>query len=102
MLFSEFLPIKLVDNKVLLSVKITPKASTNKIGTIFNNSLKIYVTAAAEAGQANKAVIELLSERLKISKSNINIAQGLTSPNKVIAINGDVENIVNSLKIIIS
>ncbi len=101
MLFVENLPIKITEDSLLLYVKVTPKASHNKIGKIFNNSLKIYVTVAPEAGQANKAVIELLSDKLKISKSNINIIQGLTSTNKVISFVGNIENIIKSLQITI-
>ena len=102
MLFSENLPIKIENNHILLYVKVTPKASKNKIGQVFNNNLKIYVTNLAEAGQANKAVIELLSDSLKINKSNILIVQGLTSSTKIIRLSGDIEQIIKYLKIVIS
>lgn len=102
MLFSENLPIKIENNQIMLYVKVTPKASRNRIGQIFNNNLKIYVTSVAEAGQANKAVIELLSDSLKINKSNILITQGLTSTTKTILLRGDVKQITKYLKIVIS
>ena len=102
MLFEEDLPIKIENNRVILYVKVTPKASKSRIGQIFNNNLKIYVIKAAEAGQANKAVIELLSDSLKINKSNILIVQGLTSSTKTISISGDIEQIIKYLKIVIS
>lgn len=102
MLFEEDLPIKIENNRVTIYVKVTPKASKSRIGQIFNNNLKIYVTNAAEAGQANKAVIELLSDSLKINKSNILIVQGLTSSTKTISISGDIEQIIKYLKIVIS
>ena len=82
-------------------MKVTPKASSNKIGKIFNNCLKIYVTAAPKAGQANKVVIELLVDLLKISKNSIFIVQGLTSQNKVISLTGDSENLIKRLQIVI-
>ena len=102
MLFAQNLPIKVFEDKILLYGKVTPKASKNRIGKIFNNSLKIYVTAIAEAGQANKAVIELLSEKLKISKNSIIITHGLTDSNKIISFTGDLELIIKRLQIIIS
>lgn len=102
MLFLEDLPIKFNDDKLLLFIKVTPNASESKIGRIFNKSLKIYITATAEAGQANKAIIELLSAELNISKNNISIKQGITSYNKVIELSGDSEYIINNLKIITS
>ena len=101
MLFPELLPIKIYEDKILLNVKITPKAAKNRIGKTFNESLKIYVTAAAEAGQANKSVIELLAKELKISKSSITITQGLTSPNKVISLVGEQISIIKHLQMMI-
>jgi uncharacterized protein YggU (UPF0235/DUF167 family) len=102
MLFVEDLPIKIKDGKLMLFVKVTPKASTNRIGKVFNDHLKIYVTSAAEAGQANKAVIDLLSEALKTNKNSLNIMHGLTDSYKIISLTGDVNTLVKSLQIIVS
>lgn len=102
MLFIKDLPIRIEENRILLNIKITPKASTNKIGKVFNNSLKIYVTAAPEDGQANKAVIKLLAEALEIRKNSIFIMQGLTAQNKVISITGNKDNLIKHLQIIIN
>ncbi len=97
MLFKEDLPIKILEDKVLLYIKVTPKASKSRIGKIFNNLLKIYVTDTPEAGQANKAVLELISQTFKISKSYISITHGLTDQNKVIEIRGVPEKIIQIL-----
>ncbi len=102
MLFVEDLPIKIKDGRLLLFIKVTPKASKSRIGKVFNGSLKIYVTNVAEAGQANKAVIELLADELKINKSSIAIMQGLTDSNKVISFTGDVDQLIKRLQIMIS
>ena len=101
MLFVETLPIKICDNEVLLQTKVTPKASSNRIGKILQNALKIYVTAAPESGQANKAVIELLAKGLGISKTSITIKQGLTQQNKLISIAGDKDMIVKRLQLLL-
>lgn len=102
MLFVQDLPIKIKDDCLLLFIKVTPKASKSRIGKIFNDSLKIYVTNAAEAGQANKAVIELLAEELQINKNSVSITHGLTDSNKIIKIIGDSEYLIKRLQIIIS
>lgn len=102
MLFVEDLPIKIYSDKILLNIKVTPKASSNRIGHIINNSLKIYVTAAPEHGQANKFVINLLSEKLNINKQSINIMQGATSQNKVVELVGNTELIINALKLVVN
>jgi uncharacterized protein YggU (UPF0235/DUF167 family) len=63
-LFRENLPIKILEGKILLNIKVSAKSSQSRFGNILNNSLKIYVTEAAESGRANKAVINLISETL--------------------------------------
>ena len=102
MLFVEQLPIKILPDKILLNVKVTPNASQNRIGPIYNNSLKIYVTAIAENGQANKFVLNLLAEKLKINKNNLCIVQGATTQNKIVSISGDSSYIIKNLQIIIN
>lgn len=102
MLFAEQLPIKIFTDKILLNVKITPNASRNRIGSIFNNSLKIYVTAIAENGQANKFVLNLLAEKLGINKNCLCIVQGATAQNKTVSIEGNPNFIIKNLQIIIN
>ena len=86
-----------------LSVKVVPKARSNEIEGWFANEngedeLKIRVTAVPDKGQANKAVIDVLSKNLKIGKSKILLLQGTTSRNKVFLIQGvtmlDIKNIL--------
>ena len=101
MLFTEDLPIKISDQGVLLYIKVTPNASSCKIGKILDGNLKIYVTALPENGQANKVVIELLAERLRISRNSISIVQGFISQYKVVNIMGDKDAIIQNLQIII-
>jgi len=102
MLFIQDLPIKICDDKILLYIKVTAKASNNKIGKILDGTLKIYVRAVAEHGQANKAVIELLSDSLKIAKNNISIDNGFTSNKKTVSLYGDRDRIIKHLQIMIS
>lgn len=102
MLFAEDLPIKVLDDEILLYVKVTPKAAHDRLGAVFSNSLKIYVTVAAEAGQANRSVIKLLSKKLEINKTSISIKHGTTSPNKVISIKADREHTLKYLKLVIA
>ncbi len=48
--------------------------------------LKIYLTAAPIDGKANKELIKLLSEKLSVSKSKINIIKGEKSKEKIIEV----------------
>jgi len=69
-------------------VRVIPRASRNEVEGITGNALKVRVTAPPVEGAANKALIELLAERLKVRKSQIEIVAGQTSQNKMISVVG--------------
>ena len=48
--------------------------------------IKVYLTAPAIDGKANRALIEFLSEHFNVSKSQIEIIKGLKSRRKTISI----------------
>lgn len=71
------------DNSVIIKLKISPNASKNEI--IKNErELKIKITAQPIENKANKALIEFLSKKLKIAKSNIEIIKGESSKEKTL------------------
>ena len=77
----DFIPI----NKIF-EIKVITKSKENKI--YFENDLiKVKVTEIPEDGKANKAIIKLFSEKLKIPKSNIEIVSGFTNSIKKLIIN---------------
>ena len=53
-----------------------------------NGMLRVAVTAAPEKGKANKAIIAVLSDALKMPKSSIELVAGETSPQKRFLIAG--------------
>ncbi len=74
-----------------LWVKVTPKASKNRIGdlvdaTMGRKMLKVYVTSPPEDNLANIAVIEVLAEYLHKAKSKIQIISGHTMREKRIQV----------------
>lgn len=70
-----------------LSIKVTPRARKNEIvGVMADGTLKIRVTAPPVGGKANEAVIELLADVLKVSKSKIDIVAGETGTQKLVSI----------------
>lgn len=76
----DFIPI----NKIF-EIKVIAKAKENKI-YLENNIIKVKVTEVPEDGKANKAIVKLFSEKLKIPKSNIEIISGFTNSMKKIFI----------------
>lgn len=71
---------------MILTVHVKPNARKNAIEWIDEDTLKVSVTAIAEEGKANKALIELLSDELNIPKSQIEIVRGLTAKIKQVKI----------------
>jgi uncharacterized protein (TIGR00251 family) len=69
-------------------VRVIPRASKNEVEGVTGNALKVRVTAPPVEGAANKALIELLAERLRIRKSQIEIVAGQTSQQKMISVVG--------------
>ncbi len=85
---------------VILFVKVIPNSKKNKIGDIYNNRLKLYISAPPVDNKANKEIINFLRKLLKVSKSDITITSGEKSHNKNIKIQNISKNkILLKLKI---
>lgn len=68
-----------------INIKIIPNAKQNKV-IQEPDKLKIYVTAPAVDGKANKALIELIADYFHVAKSSVKIIKGEKSRNKILAI----------------
>lgn len=77
---------KITGNGIVIKVKIVPGSSKNKIVGVYNNALKISITAPPVEGKANKECIAYLSKYFDVAKSKIEIISGETSKNKLIKI----------------
>ena len=73
---------------VRLSIRLQPRSSTNEIAGLQGDHLKIRITAPPVEGMANEALIDFLSQSLKISRRNVCIVSGLSSRNKVVEVCG--------------
>ena len=70
-----------------LSVRITPRSSSNEIVSIMEDGvIKIKLTAPPVDGKANDALEKFLADTLGISKSQVEIVGGRSSRNKLVAI----------------
>ena len=75
--------IKEVSDGILVRIKIVPNSSKNEI-VLEEDFIKIKITAQPIENKANKALIEFLSKKYKISKSSIEIVKGETSKEKTL------------------
>ncbi len=72
----------------VLRVKAVPGASRSSIVGPLGDRLKIALAVPAEKGGANRALELLLAETLGLTRRDITIASGATSPEKEVLIRG--------------
>lgn len=71
-------------------VKVTTKQpQTRLLGLRLDGTIKIAVAAAPERGKANKELLSFIAKGLGLAKDQIRISAGLSSPLKVIALDGE-------------
>ncbi|MCA9212664.1 MAG: DUF167 domain-containing protein [Planctomycetales bacterium] len=68
---------------VLLPLRALPGSRANGIRGCQDGALKVSVTQVAEKGKANKAIRDLLAKALGLRKSQLELASGATSQQKV-------------------
>jgi uncharacterized protein len=72
----------------ILPVRAQPGAHRNEIRGAQGGLLKVCVTQSPEKGKANKAVVELMSKKLSLKKSQIELIAGETSHQKRFLVRG--------------
>lgn len=80
--------LKEIDNNLIVSVYVVPRSSRTEIVGIYENSLKIKLKSPPVDNEANKELVRFLAQKLKISKSNINITSGHLNKRKVLTLSG--------------
>jgi uncharacterized protein (TIGR00251 family) len=73
---------------VTLAVRAQPGARKNTVLGEQAGALKVAVTAPAEAGRANAALVEVVRDWLGLRRSQVELAGGATSRNKIFLIRG--------------
>jgi uncharacterized protein len=71
-----------------IRLHVQPRAKHCEMSGIHNRALKIKVTAPPVDDAANRAVVELFSALLGISRSSLQIISGLKSREKTLQIKG--------------
>lgn len=67
-------------------IKVSPRSSRNEVVKISEGEYKVKLTAPPVDGAANDALIKLLSQYFKVSKSEIVIVGGKTAKIKMVDI----------------
>lgn len=82
------LQLTLEGSAVLLPVKVVPGASRTRFLGEWEGRARIAIAAAAEKGKANAALSAFLAKLLSVRKRDVTVVAGLTSPLKIIRIEG--------------
>lgn len=69
-----------------LTIRVKPNARTARVEQLDDGSYKVSVTAVADKGKANLAVITALAEHFNVPPSAVEIITGQTSRTKIVQI----------------
>jgi len=88
---------------ISVALRVTPRGGRDEIDgveTLANGrrAVKVRVRAIAGAGEANRAVTELMAKSLGVPKARVRILSGMTSRLKQIAVDGDPAKLGDSLR----
>jgi uncharacterized protein YggU (UPF0235/DUF167 family) len=75
-------------------LRVVPRGSANRVVGLASEAdggvaLRVMVTAVAENGKANAAVIKLLSRFCGVAKSQLSVVAGATGRRKTLHLDGD-------------
>jgi uncharacterized protein (TIGR00251 family) len=70
-----------------IAVRVTPRASRNKITELQNDgTIRVHIAAAPVDDAANRELIKFMSEVLGVPKSRIDIVAGASGRDKLLAV----------------
>lgn len=74
---------------VTIELCARPRARRNALEFTQQGTLKAAVTAPAEDGKANRAIVELLAAEWRLPKSAFEVVRGVTARDKTVSISGE-------------
>jgi uncharacterized protein (TIGR00251 family) len=86
-------PFAATSDGVRLAVRLTPKASAERVVGLADDAdggvvLKIAVTAAPEGGKANAALLKLLARVFRLPARDFAVVRGQSDRRKTVAVTG--------------
>ena len=74
------------DRRILLRVRVTPRARTNALSVDGSGVLRVRLMAPPVEGAANRALIELLADGLGLKRGAFEVIRGERGRDKVVAV----------------
>ena len=72
-------------DRVLFSVRVTPRASVDAVSGERGGALLVRVTAPPAEGRANDAVIRVVARALRLAPSNVVLVRGSAARTKLLS-----------------
>ena len=82
------LEVRDVEGGAMISVKVVPGSSRDRIVGVLGGRLKIATAAPAEKGKANRAVAAILANALGVGTKDVELVSGATGPRKQFSVTG--------------
>jgi uncharacterized protein (TIGR00251 family) len=73
---------------VVLSVKVVPGASRDRVAGRHGEGVRVQVSAPPEGGRANRAAAEVLAAAIGVDPRRVALVSGATSPRKTFRVAG--------------
>ncbi len=83
---------------IIFKVRVQPKSSKNEVCGLYQDALKMKLTAPPVEGKANRALLNFIADCLGIKKSQVEIVAGHTGRLKTIKVIGNKENLVKKIQ----
>lgn len=97
-------PLRRGPRGLTLSLRVQPHAGRDRVVGLVEDAagetaLKVKVSAPADAGRANNAVLALLAKHFALPKSALSLLRGERDRNKVVAVDGEIEALEPRLRL---
>jgi uncharacterized protein (TIGR00251 family) len=89
----------MTEGSTRVRVHVSPGAGRDEVVGRHGDAWKIRVTAAAERGRANAAVLRVLSDALEVPASSLTLVAGSASRRKIVELQGlDADEVARRLE----
>jgi uncharacterized protein len=95
-------PITPTRNGVRVVIRLSPRARSDRLHGIAataegGRAIKVSVTAPAQDGRANEALLQLLSQAWRLPRRDLSLAAGAGSRSKIVRVAGDSHQLLAKL-----
>ncbi len=94
-------PLRLANDGLRVAIRLSPRAKGDRLLAIAavegGRVVKASVTAPAERGRANEALLQLLARAWHLPRRDLSIVAGSTSRNKTVHIDGDPRQLIDKI-----